>query len=283
MPAINPTAIPLFAVKPSHPFVPLAQRIAVARNGGPGRPIGRRERALPWTAASTMAGLSGVGKTALAALMLSLLMSPINIADAQEAVPRVPVERVAPTDSAAGFVAEASQRFGIPTTWIQAIIDIESANDPHARSPKGAMGLMQIMPATWTMMRGQMSLGNDPFDPRDNILVGTAFLRDMLDWYGSPGFLAAYNAGPARYEDHLATGRPLPAETQAYLAMLTPMLGGKQVGGAISIPPQTWRTAALFVQRETTTGFKPPPDILSATAPRSDGLFVRPGLPERQP
>lgn len=277
MPVINPTAIPLFADKPSHPFVPLAQRIAVARSGGPGRPIGRRERALPWTAASTMAGLPGIGRTALAALMLLLLMPPINIACSQEAVPLIPVERVALTDSIAGFVAEASQRFGIPTTWIQAIIAIESANDPYARSPKGAMGLMQIMPATWTMMRGQMSLSDDPFDPRDNILAGTAFLRQMLDRYGAPGFLAAYNAGSARYEEHLATGKPLPAETRTYLAMLAPMIGSTPADSPITAGPRAWKTAPLFIPASH------PGIAVSAIIPHSDGLFVRFAEPRSPP
>lgn len=196
----------------------------------------------------------------------------------------LPSEQSPESHPFAAFVSEASQRFSVPSAWIQAVIGIESANDPHALSPKGAMGLMQIMPSTWATWCGRLNLGNDPFDPRTNILVGTAFLRDMFDRYGSPGFLAAYNAGPTRYKDHLATGRPLSAETQTYLAMLSPMLGGKQADSAIATAPvQTWRTATLFIRREATAGFKPPPDILSATAPRSDGLFVRPGLPERRP
>ena len=70
------------------------------------------------------------------------------------------------------------------------------------------MGLMQIMPDTWTELRTRHRLGRDPYDPRDNILAGAAYLREMHDRYGSPGFLAAYNAGPGRYEDYLA-GRPL--------------------------------------------------------------------------
>jgi soluble lytic murein transglycosylase-like protein len=76
------------------------------------------------------------------------------------------------------------------------------------------MGLMQIMPETWATLRLRYGLGADPFDPHDNILAGAAYLRELHDRYGSPGFLAAYNAGPARYEDHLATGQPLPAETR---------------------------------------------------------------------
>src|SRR3546814_8097036 len=96
----------------------------------------------------------------------------------------------------------------------------ESAGDVRAVSHAGAMGLMQIMPATWTYLRGRYGLGDDPYHVRDNIIAGTAYLRELHDRFGSPGFLAAYNAGPGRYEQHLETGRPLPRETRAYLAIL---------------------------------------------------------------
>jgi len=235
-----------------------------------------------------MAGFPGVGRMAFTALILSLLMSPMSTACAQEAVPLIPVERVALTDSVAGFVTEASQRFGIPAAWIQAVIRIESAGDPQARSPKGAMGLMQIMPSTWQLWCNRLGLGDDPFEPRANILAGTAFLREMHDRYGSPGFLAAYNAGPARYEDHLATGRPLPAETQAYIAMLAPMLDGKLANGAIALAHETansrsWMTAPMFIAGEQTTVPDHLSISLSAVAPHSDGLFVRFPEPRRLP
>ena len=100
---------------------------------------------------------------------------------------------------------------------------VESGEKSRARSRKGAIGLMQIMPKTWAELRARHSLGADPYDPTDNILAGTAYIRELYDRYGAPGFLAAYNAGPGRYERHLATGRPLPAETQAYVATLTPI------------------------------------------------------------
>jgi len=223
----------------------------------------------------------------LAAALLSAALLTGGTAMAEPPQRLLPSERSADIHPFAAFVSEASQRFGLPSAWIEAIIAVESADDPHALSPKGAMGLMQIMPSTWATWRDRLNLGSDPFEPHANILVGTAFLRDMLDRYGTPGFLAAYNAGPARYEDYLATGRPLPAETWAYLAMLSPMLGDKQAGSAIApvaaANVQTWRTATLFIRREATAGFKPIPDILSVTAPRSDDLFVRPGLPERRP
>ena len=88
-----------------------------------------------------------------------------------------------------------------------------SSAKQRARSSKGAVGLMQIMPKTWTELRARYGLGTDPYDPRDNILAGAACIRELYDRYGAPGFLAAYNAGPGRYERHLATGRPLPEET----------------------------------------------------------------------
>jgi hypothetical protein len=104
----------------------------------------------------------------------------------------------------------------------------ESAGDRHAVSHRGAMGLMQVMPATWAGLRAQHGLGADPFAPQDNILAGTAYLREMLDRFGSvPLMLAAYNAGPRRVEAHLATSQPLPAEARAYVAALAPLLTGE--------------------------------------------------------
>ncbi|SFJ92892.1 lytic transglycosylase domain-containing protein [Bradyrhizobium sp. Gha] len=146
-----------------------------------------------------------------------------------------------------GFIIEASQRFAIPPNWIRSVQSIESVGDVHARSPKGAMGLMQIMPATWAELRERYNLGTDPYDPHDNILAGTAYLRELLDRYGSPGVFAAYNAGPSRYEEHLAGGS-LPSETRAYVAKLASML-------AIELPPrwtssgQSSAAATLFATR----------------------------------
>ncbi len=123
------------------------------------------------------------------------------------------------------FITEASQRFGIPEAWIRAVMRAESAgltvlDGRPITSRAGAMGLMQVMPETYAEMRRRHGLGADPYDPRDNILAGTAFLREMYDRYGYPGLFAAYNAGPQRYEDHLRRGMPLPAETLTYLAAI---------------------------------------------------------------
>ncbi|MDO8422478.1 MAG: lytic transglycosylase domain-containing protein [Parvibaculum sp.] len=123
-----------------------------------------------------------------------------------------------PLDQFQAHIKEAAQRFAIPEDWIRAVIIAESNGDPGAVSPRGAMGLMQLMPGTWDELREQHGLGTDAFDPHTNILAGTAYLKAMYERFGSPGLFAAYNAGPGRYAEHLRTGKPLPAETRAYVA-----------------------------------------------------------------
>src|SRR5688500_5810317 len=81
----------------------------------------------------------------------------------------------------------------------------------------GALGIMQLLSGAWAETRVALGLGGKPHDPSDNILAGTFYLRLMYDRFGYPGLFAAYNAGPARYAASLSTGRPLPAETRAYL------------------------------------------------------------------
>jgi hypothetical protein len=192
----------------------------------------------------------------------------------------------------AGFVAEAEERFGIPASWIRVVMRIESAGDVHALSPKGAMGLMQLMPETWATLRANYGLGANPYDARDNILAGAAYLRELYDRYGSTGFLAAYNAGPTRYEDHLATGRPLPDETVAYIAMLATLLGDHAIDGAMAVADGalSWTEAPLFARHPVTNSSQSPPSAapsaeqastvglasdLTALTPQSHGLFVR--------
>jgi hypothetical protein len=102
----------------------------------------------------------------------------------------------------------------------------EYLNGELITSGAGAMGLMQVMPATYDELRDRYNLGDDPFNPHDNIIAGVAYMREMYEVYGSPGFLAAYNAGPARLDDYLANLRPLPDETRHYVAMIGPYLRG---------------------------------------------------------
>ena len=187
----------------------------------------------------------------------------------------------------AAHVAEAAQRFGLPEQWIYAVMRTESAGRIGAVSSAGAMGLMQLMPGTWARQRTRFGLGSDPFDPRDNILAGASYLREMYDNYGAPGFLAAYNAGPGRYRDWRDRGRPLPAETRAYVAQIAPML---QTGSA---PPVTagahftqagrksWIQSELFAVRENSeteasddTAASASPGPTPARPFPLDGLFV---------
>jgi hypothetical protein len=168
-------------------------------------------------------------------------------------------DRPAAAINIADHVRNASLRFGIPEHWIWAVMRVESAGRIDARSHAGAMGLMQVMPGTWANLTARHSLGGNAYDPRANIMAGAAYLRDMHDRYGSPGFLAAYNAGPGRYEQYLRGARGLPTETQNYVAKLAPMIGD---GGpnlvtvstiaaapAIQSPRPSWTQASLFAVR----------------------------------
>ena len=147
------------------------------------------------------------------------------------------------------FIAEAARRFALPAHWISRVMRVESAGNVRAVSSAGAKGLMQIMPATWKELRVHYHLGHDPFDAHDNILAGTAYLRQLYDRYGSPGFLAAYNAGPQRYEEYLA-GKPLPRETIAYVAKLAPhsgLLGPGQFAYVTAVDERSSMASLLFV------------------------------------
>ncbi len=129
----------------------------------------------------------------------------------------------------APFIQEASQRFGIPASWIEAVIRFESRGNVYAVSPAGAIGLMQLLPSTWEILRARYALGYTPFDPHDNIIAGTAYLRELFDRYGSPGFLISYNAGPARWEAYLRTGQLLPASAGQMVDALRPYLEGARM------------------------------------------------------
>ena len=122
-----------------------------------------------------------------------------------------------------GIIGEASKRFHVPKAWIRAVMARESGgrtmlgqNQPIV-SRAGAVGLMQVLPDTFEEMAAEHKLGRNPFEPRDNIMAGTAYLRWLHRKYGYPAMFAAYNAGPGRLEDHLERGVTLPAETRAYV------------------------------------------------------------------
>ncbi|GAA3673594.1 hypothetical protein GCM10022398_17830 [Acetobacter lovaniensis] len=123
------------------------------------------------------------------AFFLAVGITAIGVLAAADQTRAASVSTLAGTDPFAAQIAEAVRRFDVPTAWIRAVMRAESGGDTSAISSKGAVGLMQIMPTTWANLRVRYGLGSDPFDVHDNILAGAAYLREMHDRYGSPGFL----------------------------------------------------------------------------------------------
>lgn len=133
------------------------------------------------------------------------------------------------------YIQEASNRFSVPGQWIRAVMHQESGGHQYThgrltRSHSGAIGLMQLMPDTWRDLAAQYHLGNDPYDPHDNIVAGTGYIRQLYDHFGSPGFLAAYNAGPTRVTQYSMGQASLPDETVNYVAAISPHLGSRKPG-----------------------------------------------------
>lgn len=322
-PSRKPSAvIPLIDRAPINPLDPIAYRVAVARNGGQGwRPVFRevdtssgvdrpenvgRRRSLALDRSEhdgrLMAFRDGGAHAAVPAIsamfvaVIMIVTQPcIALADPlkTDALSDRAVAVAPPSDPWAKHITEAAKRFAISERWIRAVMQAESDCDPLAVSLKGAMGLMQIMPATWMELRTRYHLGADPYQPRDNILAGAAYLAELHDLYGSPGFLAAYNAGPGRYEKHLVSDEPLPAETVNYVAKIMSLIDMDTAAPrrtAVHPSRSSWSIAPLFIARSLTGNGDDNETLnlpsgrssdgrtivdLSALAPPSDGLFVR--------
>jgi D-alanyl-D-alanine carboxypeptidase len=162
-----------------------------------------------------------------------------------------------PGDPWGPYIREAAARYRVPEQWVRAVMRQESGGQEQATSPVGAMGLMQVMPATYEELRVRHRLGDEPYDPHNNILAGTAYIREMYDRYGAPGFLAAYNAGPDRVDNYLAGRSGLPEETVNYLAAITPNLGpGVPRSGPF----------AVYASARSGRGSRPAPTIASLAA-----------------
>lgn len=215
-----------------------------------------------------------------------------------------------PHDPWGPYIVEAAARHDVPEIWIREVMRVESGGRPDAISNAGAMGLMQLMPATWEELRIRYELGGDPFHPRDNILAGTAYLREMYDRFGSPGFLAAYNAGPGTFERYLARQRSLPDETRRYVATIAPRIGdaapanraAPEVYAAAAVPTnippglrRVSRASAQLAYRPPppTPARMPPPSVVAAraieappppvTTPVREPVIARASLPPPAP
>jgi hypothetical protein len=206
-----------------------------------------------------------------------------------------------PEDPWGPYIHEAANRFSVPERWVRAVMHQESGGQAYLNgqpitSDAGAAGLMQVMPATYAELRDRYNLGNDPYNPHDNIMAGTAYIREMYDKYGSPAFLAAYNAGPQRVDDYMAGRSGLPNETVNYLAAITPHLGNDvpmsgplavyaDAGGAPLAPdpvPQAYATAPIArCWRDPDAAYDP--DAPCRAAPRQRVAAYRPPLPPSVP
>lgn len=117
----------------------------------------------------------------------------------------------------AAIVQRVAADEGVDPNLVHALIEVESSYRPRARSPKGAMGLMQLMPATARAYELA-----DPYDPRANIQAGTRHLKSLLGRFDLDLALAAYNAGAGAVERH--GGIPPYRETRAYVARVRRLL-----------------------------------------------------------
>ena len=162
------------------------------------------------------------------------------------------------------YITKAAARYDVPERWIREVMRVESSgqmyqNGKLTTSSAGAMGLMQVMPGTYEGLRARHGLDDDPFHPHDNIMAGTAYIREMYDLYGSPGFLAAYNAGPRRFEDYAIRNRGLPNETRRYVAKIAPNIADHR--------PQRESDVALLAMYQIPTDIPAGPRYPSGRAP----------------
>ncbi|MBY0331330.1 MAG: lytic transglycosylase domain-containing protein, partial [Acetobacteraceae bacterium] len=178
-----------------------------------------------------------------------------------------------PHDPWGPWIREASRRHDVPERWIREVMRQESGGRVGATSPVGAMGLMQVMPGTYRELRARYGLGDDPYHPYDSIMAGTAYIREMYDLYGSPAFLAAYNAGPRRLEDYLWNSRGLPTETRNYVRRIGPRIVGAH--------PQRRTAPEVYAAAEIPTDIPPGPrrmDSGTMMALRQQREAVDPGI-----
>jgi soluble lytic murein transglycosylase-like protein len=138
--------------------------------------------------------------------------------DDRVAVEPAPVDSTTPDPRFDAIIKRVAAARGVDPTLVRAVIQVESAYEPRARSPKGAVGLMQVMPAT-----GRQYGITNLYDPSSNIEAGVTHLRALLDRFPLTLALAAYNAGEAAVERF--AGIPPYPETLDYVARIRRLVG----------------------------------------------------------
>jgi len=143
-------------------------------------------------------------------------------APAPDAAALVAARRAVARERWGALIADHSVRHGLDPRLVTAVVEVESAYRPRARSRKGAMGLMQLMPAT----AAQLAV-DDPYDPEQNLRAGVAYLARMVERFETLELaLAAYNAGPEAVERH--RGVPPYRETRDYVERVLRLYQGRQ-------------------------------------------------------
>ena len=191
---------------------------------------------------------------------------------------RIYVAPGTPDDPWEPYIQEAATRFSVPTAWIRAVMQQESGGRQYldgqlTTSGAGAMGLMQLMPETYADMQAQYALGDDAYEPHDNIMAGTAYIRQMYDRFGTPDFLAAYNAGPERVAAWRQNGDPLPAETMEYVAAITPGLGPDLPPGLTGSPASGPTMLARADGADMNAAHAPPAAATPSLSRTADGCL----------
>ncbi|MFT9257013.1 MAG: transglycosylase SLT domain-containing protein [Acetobacter sp.] len=166
------------------------------------------------------------------------------------------------------YIREASQRFSIPQGWIRAVMWQESGGHQYihghlTRSVHGAVGLMQVKPDTYHELARRYGLGSDPYDPHDNIMAGSGYIRELYDRFGSPDFLAAYSCGPQCMANYRAGSGSLPGYARSYLAAVSPHLNDPVPAVTEPGPDTTPMTTPVRVVADSTPA---PPEDATAQA-----------------
>ncbi len=168
---------------------------------------------------------------------------PVSNTEGVYATVFVPAARTRSYDD---LIVEHSELNGVRTDLVRAVVQVESAYNPNARSPKGAKGLMQLMPAT--ILRFGVA---NPYNPVENVRAGVAYLRQLLNRYGNNEklALAAYNAGPGAVDKY---GESVPPyrETQNYVSRINKIAGARAASAAPRPGPHIYKVVKIIDGRE---------------------------------